>query len=71
MHLLQNVTTTVNEVCKRLKKEETSQEQNGNVPRGRVVPCSIAAVKNGRRKMEDRHVVIPDLNGYMGLEVRT
>ena len=29
---------------------------------GRVVPSSVGAVKNGRRKMEDRHVVIHDMN---------
>ena len=38
--------------------------QNGNatVASGRVVPSSVGAVKNGRRKMEDRHVVIHDMN---------
>ena len=58
MQLLQNVTSTVNEVCKRLKSEEKPRE----IKPGRVVPCSVAAVKNGRRKMEDRHVVIHDVN---------
>ena len=59
MQLLQNVTSTVNEVCKRLKSEE---KPRGEIKSGRVVPCSVAAVKNGRRKMEDRHVVIHDVN---------
>ncbi len=60
MSLLRSVTSTVNTVCKRLKLED----RNGNafVKSGRVVPCSVAAVKNGRRKMEDRHVVIHDMN---------
>ena len=31
---------------------------------------SVTAVKNGRRKMEDRHVVIHDLNSECNLEVR-
>ncbi|XP_078451611.1 protein phosphatase 1E-like [Lampetra planeri] len=29
---------------------------------------SLHAVKNSRRKMEDRHVVLPDLNALLGLE---
>ena len=32
------------------------------VKSGRVVPSSVGAVKNGRRKMGDRHVVIHDMN---------
>merc|ERR1711963_696603 len=33
-----------------------------SVRNGRIVPASVHAVKNGRRKMEDRHVLIHDLN---------
>lgn len=60
MSLLRSVTSTVNTVCKKLKLED----KNGNavIRSGRVVPSSVVAVKNGRRKMEDRHVVIHDLN---------
>ena len=57
--LLQSVTSTVNEVCKKLKLDEKSFK---SVRTGRVIPCSVHAVKNGRRKMEDRHVTIHDLN---------
>ncbi len=28
------------------------------------------AIRNSRRKMEDRHVVIHDLNDYLGAQVR-
>ena len=56
--LLQSVTSTVNQVCKKLKMDEKSY----NVRNGRVLPASVHAVKNGRRKMEDRHVLIHDLN---------
>lgn len=61
MNLLQNVTSTVSEVCKRLKTKESSSNLD-LVQNGRVVPNSVLAVKNGRRKMEDRHVVLHDLN---------
>jgi len=57
LNLLQNVTSTVNEVCRRLKNEEKA-----NVKSSRLVPHSVCAVKNGRRKMEDRHVVVHDIN---------
>ena len=35
---------------------------NQKIKPGRLTPNSVHAVKNGRRKMEDRHVVIHDLN---------
>ena len=83
MKLLQNVTSTVNQVCKRLKQEDpnsTTSSSNGAggvqaagnatstswrkkiIKSGRLNPNSVHAVKNTRRKMEDRHVVIHDLN---------
>jgi len=51
------VTSTVNEVCRRLKSEEKP-----TVMSSRLVPHSVHAVKNGRRKMEDRHVIVHDVN---------
>jgi hypothetical protein len=64
MNLLQNVTSTVNEVCKRLRSESAASTTGSAraVANGRVVPSSVHAIKNGRRKMEDRHVVMHDLN---------
>jgi len=59
LNLLQSVTSTVNQVCRKLKIDEKTFK---NVKTGRVIPCSVHAVKNGRRKMEDRHVLIHDLN---------
>jgi len=56
------VTASVNEVCQRLKNQGKSE-----VLPSRIVPCSVGAVKNGRRKMEDRHVVFHDINAiYAG-----
>ena len=82
MKLLQNVTTTVNQVCKRLKADEGGGGTPGGGGGGgatsgswrkrikaaaaggssRLNPNSVHAVKNTRKKMEDRHVVIHDLN---------
>ena len=65
MKLLQNVTSTVHQVCRRLKMDEyksNSSSVNKKIKPGRLTPNSVHAVKNGRRKMEDRHVVIHDLN---------
>ena len=59
LNLLQSVTSTVNQVCRKLKIDEKTFK---SVKSGRVIPCSVHAVKNGRRKMEDRHVVLHDLN---------
>lgn len=42
-------------------KSNTST-MNQRIKPGRLTPNSVHAVKNGRRKMEDRHVVIHDLN---------
>ena len=53
------MTSTVNQVCRKLKIDEKTFK---SVKSGRVIPCSVHAVKNGRRKMEDRHVLIHDLN---------
>jgi hypothetical protein len=57
LNLLQNVTSTVNEVCRRLKSEDKP-----TLKTSRMIPHSVNAVKNGRRKMEDRHVVVHDVN---------
>ena len=65
MKLLQNVTSTVHQVCRRLKMDEyksNASTSNQSIKPGRLTPNSVHAVKNGRRKMEDRHVVIHDLN---------
>eukprot|EP00096_Caligus_rogercresseyi_P013561 TRINITY_DN61_c0_g1_i5.p1 TRINITY_DN61_c0_g1~~TRINITY_DN61_c0_g1_i5.p1 ORF type:complete len:1565 (+),score=563.19 TRINITY_DN61_c0_g1_i5:115-4695(+) len=58
--LLQNVTVTVSEVCKRLKKEESYRRSF--LRSKNLYPCSSCAIRNGRKKMEDRHIIIHDLN---------
>jgi protein phosphatase 1E len=60
LSLLQSVTSTVNQVCKKLKIDEKTFKNVNKA--GRTVPSSVHAVKNGRRKMEDRHVLFHDLN---------
>ena len=68
LNLLQSVTSTVNQVCRKLKIDEKTFK---SVKSGRVIPHSVHAVKNGRRKMEDRHVLIHDLNAiYCDSNVR-
>ena len=79
MKLLQNVTSTVNQVCKRLKVDGGGSGEVGGggswrrrIKPGRLNPNSVHAVKNTRKKMEDRHVVIHDLNTiYSDDQVRT
>ncbi|TRY71113.1 hypothetical protein TCAL_02396, partial [Tigriopus californicus] len=60
MLLLKDVTSTMNEVCKRLKSEGST------VKTGRVLPSAVSAIKNGRRRMEDRHVALHDVNLVFG-----
>lgn len=71
MQLLQNVTSTINKVCQKLKKDDytTPEERKGAVAQGRVIPTAVAAVKNGRRKMEDRHVVLHDVNAVYSSQI--
>ena len=37
---------------------------------GKVPTVSYHAIKNTRRKMEDRHVMVPDLNALFGITVK-
>lgn len=36
----------------------------------RSLLCSVHAIRNTRRKMEDRHVILPEFNQLLGLQVR-
>ena len=48
-------------------------EMHGNLPNIRCNPekyeTSSHAIRNTRRKMEDRHIVIPDINDRLGEQV--
>ena len=68
---MQLVTSKINNVCldhiDNRKFENLCTELSFN---HRVLhPVSVDAVRNGRRKMEDRHVVIQDLNRICSLKV--
>ena len=55
----------VRRVCNELRE---------NLPNIHCLPAkyetSSHAIRNSRRKMEDRHVVIPDLNDHLGAQVK-
>uniref|UniRef100_T1IXX6 PPM-type phosphatase domain-containing protein n=1 Tax=Strigamia maritima TaxID=126957 RepID=T1IXX6_STRMM len=53
----------VHEICEQWRQNPifTSEKQKS-------WPVSCCAVKNTRRRMEDKHVLIPDLNIFFGLE---
>ncbi|XP_069952882.1 protein phosphatase 1F-like [Cherax quadricarinatus] len=64
MKLIQEVTSKANCVIKEMHSNLTVAEVE-KLPR--YNPISYFAIKNGRRKMEDRHVVIHDLNTLYGM----
>lgn len=56
--------------------DEEGQSKTGDSPA--TVPASpkgftssLCAIKNGRKTMEDRHIIIHDLNKALGLKVTT
>lgn len=67
MKLIQEVTSKANLVIQEMQSSLTVAEIE-KLPR--YNPISHFAIKNGRRKMEDRHVVIHDLNTLYGMNVR-
>lgn len=69
--LMQLVTSKINNVCfeflNNQKFESLCTELSfSNRP---LHPVSVHAIRNGRRKMEDRHVVIQDLNTICSIRV--
>ncbi|XP_014786207.1 protein phosphatase 1E [Octopus bimaculoides] len=61
--LLKEVIAQVHEVCLLMQ---------GSLPKFKVPDCnyrvSVSAIRNFRRKMEDRHIVLPDLNSLFALK---
>ncbi|KAJ8940633.1 hypothetical protein NQ318_020690 [Aromia moschata] len=66
LKLMQTVMAKTNEVC--LRYLDNSMLCSLPSPGGPYFLTSIHAVKNGRRKMEDRHVVIHDLNTMFNVQ---
>ncbi|XP_069169048.1 uncharacterized protein [Procambarus clarkii] len=64
MKLIQEVTSKANTVIQEMHSNLTIAEVE-KLPR--YNPISHFAIKNGRRKMEDRHVLIHDLNTLYGM----
>ncbi|KAK7069480.1 Protein phosphatase 1E, partial [Halocaridina rubra] len=65
MKLIQEVTGKANDVIRELSSSLT-QDEVEKLPR--YHPISHFAIKNTRRKMEDRHVIIHDLNTLYGMD---
>ncbi|KAG0710151.1 Protein phosphatase 1F [Chionoecetes opilio] len=67
MKLIQEVTGKANTVIQEMQSTLTG-DQVEKLPR--YHPISHFAIKNGRRKMEDRHVIINDLSTLYGLHFK-
>lgn len=66
---MQAVTKKINEICHRYL--ENSRLALLPPPPSTPFPMtSVFAIKNNRRKMEDRHVVLHDLNTMFKIDVR-
>lgn len=67
LKLMQTVMAKINEVC--LRYLDNSMLCSLPAPGTPYFPTSVCAVKNTRRRMEDRHVVIHDLNTMFNIQV--
>ncbi|XP_065558566.1 uncharacterized protein LOC136026171 isoform X3 [Artemia franciscana] len=65
VHLMKTVLQSVHDVCHKLL--ESSNLENV-LSTSSFHPYSVQAIKNTRRRMEDRHVVIQDMNGLFNLK---
>lgn len=68
---MQTVVAKINDVCQRLL--DNAQLDTIPPPPSKQLASprySVNAIKNTRRKMEDRHVVIDDFDRVFGLDVR-
>ena len=68
LRLLKVVQSKVNQVCKRFLNNEVPEPYLPSLPQSYI---SVHATKNMRRKMEDRYVIIEDLNTLAGIPVST
>lgn len=70
LKLMQTVIAKINEVCLRLLDNAQLDMIPPPPPKQLAAPrYSVTAIKNTRRKMEDRHVVIDDFHGVFGIDV--
>lgn len=68
LKLMQAVTNKVNEICTRYS--DNSQLTLLPGPNRSIFTASGVGVKNIRRSMEDRYVILHDLNSMFGFDVR-
>ncbi len=54
------------EVCLAWQKQLPSPGSSSS----RTHSCSVHAIRNTRRKMEDRHIILKEFNQLLGLQVR-
>ncbi len=64
--LLKEVIVIVQDVCRQWQHSLPALA----LPQRTLQVCSYA-IKNTRRKMEDKHVILPDINALFNLKVRT
>lgn len=70
LKLMQTVIAKINDVCQRLLDNAQLDTIPPPPPKQLAAPrYSVNAIKNTRRKMEDRHVVIDDFHGVFGVDV--
>lgn len=62
--LHKHVNSVLEKVCQAWVKTFPEFQVSGKAP-----TVSFHAIKNTRRKMEDRHVLVPDLNALFGIVV--
>lgn len=66
LKLMQAVTNEINEICRRY----LDNSRLALLPPPSATPCvTVGAIKNVRRKMEDRHVVLQDLHTMFNIQV--
>ena len=64
------VISKINDVCQRLMDNTQLNMIPPPSPEEKKIPrYAITSVKNTRKKMEDRTIIIDDLNGAFGKEV--
>ncbi|XP_063700424.1 uncharacterized protein LOC134830776 [Culicoides brevitarsis] len=69
LRLMQRVISELNEVCLELQDNEKLLQLLNTMPATTAYPkFAVTAVKNTRKKMEDRHIVINDFNRLYSLD---
>ena len=67
LKLMQAVTNEVNEICRRY----LDNSRLALLPPPSSTPqVTVGAIRNARRKMEDRHMILHDLNTMFNIQVK-